>query len=163
MIAHTRRIYLTVINISSLMHAQWSSLQCVGNKEWHTQHEWIISKPWPGEWKAHRVIPLKYLNEMCACHNKVWLRRRVYFRYKEENIQLNIFKLQILHWKKKPQKPKQKQKNTTKTLSYVCLPMVSWFTLSNRITALYTVLLCFSDALCLGLMICSSVCIVSIL
>lgn len=100
---------------------------------------------------------------MCACHNKVWLRRRVYFRYKEENIQLNIFKLQILHWKKKPQKPKQKQKNTTKTLSYVCLPMVSWFTLSNRITALYTVLLCFSDALCLGLMICSSVCIVSIL
>ncbi|KAL1765402.1 vomeronasal type 1 receptor G9, partial [Sigmodon hispidus] len=51
-------------------------------------------------------------------------------------------------------------KNVTSMMSY---EYCSWFASGNLITALYMFLLCFTDGLCLGLMACSSVSMVSIL
>ncbi|XP_032752116.1 vomeronasal type-1 receptor 4-like [Rattus rattus] len=52
------------------------------------------------------------------------------------------------------------KKNVTNVVSY---GYCSWFASGNFATALYMLLLCFSDGLCLGLMACSSVSMMSIL
>ncbi|XP_052616390.1 vomeronasal type-1 receptor 4-like [Peromyscus californicus insignis] len=51
-------------------------------------------------------------------------------------------------------------KNTTSRMKY---GYCSWFTFDNVATGLYVFLLCFSDGLCLGVMACSSVSMVSLL
>ncbi|EDL86639.1 vomeronasal 1 receptor, G6 [Rattus norvegicus] len=51
-------------------------------------------------------------------------------------------------------------KNVTNMMSY---GYCSWIASGNMATAVYVLLLCFSDAVCLGLMACSSVSMVSIL
>ncbi|NP_598969.2 vomeronasal 1 receptor, G7 [Mus musculus] len=51
-------------------------------------------------------------------------------------------------------------KNVTNMVNY---GYCSWFTSRNVATALYMFLLCFSDGLCLGLMACSSISMVSVL
>ncbi|XP_027289858.1 vomeronasal type-1 receptor 4-like [Cricetulus griseus] len=51
-------------------------------------------------------------------------------------------------------------KNATSRMSY---GYCSWFASGNVVTALYMFLLCFTDGLCLGLMACSSVSMVTIL